>query len=131
MQYAVDTLFVGEASWENIWTMKVSLRMFDLMSGLKVNYHKSSLIGINYHRLDMRFLQEVADVLNCKVGSCPFNYLGLPIGANSRKSATWKPVLETLSRRLQSWEFRFLSIGGRVSLINLVLNSISVFFACV
>lgn len=38
---------MGEASFENPWTMKAILRCFKLVSGLKVNLIKSSIIGVN------------------------------------------------------------------------------------
>jgi hypothetical protein len=47
LQYAVDTLCIGEASIDNLWTLKAMLRGFELTSGLKVNFSKSCLIGIN------------------------------------------------------------------------------------
>jgi hypothetical protein len=38
---------VGEGLWENIWTIKVLLRSFELVYGLKINFVKSKLYGIN------------------------------------------------------------------------------------
>ncbi|MCI16322.1 LINE-1 reverse transcriptase like, partial [Trifolium medium] len=35
LQYADDTLFIGEACVENLWSIKAILRWFELMSGLK------------------------------------------------------------------------------------------------
>ncbi|KAK2369529.1 hypothetical protein QL285_082658 [Trifolium repens] len=45
LQYADDTICVGEASMENLWTLKAILRGFELASGLKVNFWKSCLMG--------------------------------------------------------------------------------------
>lgn len=45
LQYADDTLCVGEACVENLWTLKALLRGFELVSGLKMNFSKSCLIG--------------------------------------------------------------------------------------
>ncbi|MCI36714.1 retrovirus-related protein, partial [Trifolium medium] len=47
LQYADDTLCIGEASVENIWVIKAILRGFELASDLRVNFWKSSLMGIN------------------------------------------------------------------------------------
>jgi hypothetical protein len=49
LQYADDTLFIREASVENLWAMKVILRWFELVSasGLEVNFPKSKLVGVN------------------------------------------------------------------------------------
>ncbi|MCH83868.1 LINE-1 reverse transcriptase like [Trifolium medium] len=38
LQYADDTLCIGEASVENLWMLKAVLRGFELASGLKVNF---------------------------------------------------------------------------------------------
>jgi hypothetical protein len=36
LQYADDTLCIGETLVDNLWTLKVILRGFELASGLKV-----------------------------------------------------------------------------------------------
>jgi hypothetical protein len=118
LQYADDTIFIGEECVENLWCLKAVLRWFELMSGLKVNFEKSRLFCVN---LDGPFLTEAAKFLNCKIGSIPFIYLGLPIGANPRKEATWKPVIEVLHKRLNSWHNKYVSLGGSLVLINSVL----------
>lgn len=61
IQYTDDTIIVGKRSWKNIWEIKATLQLFELISGLKVNFHKSSLIGVN---INISWLEEVADVLN-------------------------------------------------------------------
>lgn len=62
------------------------------------------------------------------VKSLPFKYLGLQVGANPRSIKTWEPIIESLERKLAIWKGRHLSFGGRVTLINYVLNSIPVYF---
>ncbi|GAU17375.1 hypothetical protein TSUD_232510 [Trifolium subterraneum] len=47
LQYADDTLFLGEATMENIWSIKAILRGFELALGLKVNFGKSKVMGVN------------------------------------------------------------------------------------
>jgi hypothetical protein len=78
--------------------------------------------------VDAPFMGVAAKFLNCKLGKFPFIYLGLPVGANPRKEATWDPVIEVLQKRLHSWKNRFVSLGGRVVLINLVLATIPLFY---
>lgn len=63
-------------NWKNVWATKATLQLFELVSGLKVNFHKSSLIGIN---TSTEWLEEAAEVLNCHVGGIPFKYLGISI----------------------------------------------------
>jgi hypothetical protein len=52
------------------------------MSGLKVNFHKSELVGVNVSR---SWLLEAAVVLNCKISTLPITYLGLPVGGDFRR----------------------------------------------
>src|ERR1044072_659708 len=46
IQYADDTLFIGEPTWENVLAIKSVLRWFEIISGLKVNFSKSKLAVI-------------------------------------------------------------------------------------
>jgi hypothetical protein len=85
LQYADDTLCIGEASVENLWTLKAILRGFEMMSGLKVNFFKSCLVGVN---VSDEFMFMATEFLNCRRGSIPFKYLGLPVGGNPRKLDT-------------------------------------------
>ncbi|PNX92269.1 cysteine-rich receptor-like protein kinase [Trifolium pratense] len=125
LQYADDTLIIGRKGWGNIRIIKAILLLFELMSGLKVNFHKSLLIGINIHQI---WIEEAAKILNCKVGSFPFKYLGLPIGANPRRIATWQPVIDAVRFRLSGWKHSQLSIGGRVVILKSVLSAIPVYY---
>ncbi|MCH93254.1 LINE-1 reverse transcriptase like, partial [Trifolium medium] len=61
LQYADDTLCIGEATMENVWTLKALLRGFELASGLKVNFWKSCLIGVN---VSPTFMTTACDFLN-------------------------------------------------------------------
>jgi hypothetical protein len=125
LQYADDTLCIGEASIENLWTLKAILRGFELISGLKVNFWKSCLIGVNVAE-DFMFM--ATEFLNCRRGAVPFKYLGLPVGANPRKLSTWEPMLNVMKARLGSWGNKYISLGGRIVMINAVLSAIPVFF---
>ncbi|GAU48539.1 hypothetical protein TSUD_282910 [Trifolium subterraneum] len=91
LQYAGDTLCIGEASSQNLWTLKAILRGFEMASGLKINFSKSCLLGVN---VTEEFLDIGCSFLNCKRGEVPFKYLGLPVGANPRRLITWEPLLE-------------------------------------
>jgi len=105
--------------------MKSILRGFEMVSGLKINFLKSSLIGVNVRE---EFMEMACKFLNCIMGSIPFNYLGLPVGANGRSMTTWEPLVETLNRRLNTWGHKYISFGGRIILLNSVLNSILIFY---
>lgn len=105
--------------------LKALLRGFEMASGLKVNFSKSCLIGIN---VDREFMDMACNFLNCNEGTLPFKYLGLPVGANPSRMSTWDPLLEHVSSRLNSWGNKFISFGGRIVLLNAVINAIPIFY---
>jgi hypothetical protein len=125
LQFADDTILVGEGNWDNLWTIKTILRSFEMVSGLKVNFFISKLYGIN---IEENFLRASSSFLHCDVESIPFRFLGIPVGANPRRRATWIPIIESMRNRLNTWKGRNLSIGGRVTLINSVLSSLPLYF---
>lgn len=55
-------------SLSNVRTLKCILRNYELASGLRVNFHKSGLMG---------WCQHTANILNCKVGDFPFKFQGI------------------------------------------------------
>jgi len=105
--------------WESI------LRGFELASGLKINFHKSKVAGINVLTSNMDCYTKT---LNCEQMSVPFSYLGLEVGGNPRKEKFWEPVLNKLKSRLSVWKGRFLSMAGRLCLIKSVLSAIPLYY---
>ncbi|PNX57149.1 ribonuclease H [Trifolium pratense] len=74
------------------------------------------------------FMEMACTFLNCIKGDVPFKYLGLPVGANPRRVSTWEPVVSSLRKKLNSWGNKHISLGGRLVLINSVLNSLPIFY---
>ena len=128
LQFADDTLFMCEDSYANIFTIKAILRVFELTSGLKVNFHKSKLAGIKVGRGS---LETYMKTLNCGEMQVPFKYLGLQVGGNPRRAQFWDPVVDKIQARLSAWKGRRLSLAGRVCLVKSVLTSIPLFYLSV
>ncbi|XP_071713312.1 uncharacterized protein [Rutidosis leptorrhynchoides] len=125
LQYADDTIFFGKWSVNNIVNLMKLLKCFELSSGLKINYHKSSLFGVG---LEHSEVIHSARLIGCKVVSFPCIYLGLPVGAKMSKKINWKPVIDKFEKRLADWKARAMSFGGRLTLINSVLNSLPLYY---
>jgi len=66
-------------------------------------------------------------VLNCKVGSLPFVYLGMPIGGSARRLIFWESLLNSIKSRLSLWNTKYLSFGGRLVLLKYVMSSLLVY----
>jgi len=102
--------------------MRVVLHIFAAMSGLKVNFHKSELVGVNVSR---SWLLEEA--VNCKISTLPITYLGLPVGGDFRRLNFREPVLVHIKSRLSSWKSKHLYFGGRLVLLKSILTSLLVY----
>lgn len=50
LQFTNDTVFFKESSLQNILTLKSILRCFEMALGLRVNFYKSSITGLNIER---------------------------------------------------------------------------------
>ncbi|XP_058783674.1 uncharacterized protein LOC131658394 [Vicia villosa] len=124
LHFADDTIILSDGKENNLWGLKSILRGFELMAGLKINFSKSNIYGIN---LSDANLQMSYSFMSCGIGDLPFKFLGVKVGDSPRKLATWKDVIKDTRRRLDKWRGGFLSIGGRVVLINSVLNAIPLY----
>lgn len=85
LQYADGTMLIRVLFIENLLTINVVLKIFELALGLKVNFSKRHLFGVNVIR---SFLELVEAFLHRKVDSLPFKYLGLFVGSNPKKEGT-------------------------------------------
>ncbi|GAU46944.1 hypothetical protein TSUD_180480 [Trifolium subterraneum] len=65
LQFADDTLLLGTKSWANVRALRAALVLFETMSGLKVNFNKSMLVGVD---IVDSWLSAAATTLRCKVG---------------------------------------------------------------
>ncbi|KAH1238295.1 Transposon TX1 uncharacterized protein [Glycine max] len=74
--YADDTVFVGEANWDNVVVLKALLRGFEMVSDLRINYAKSQFGVIGG---DVNWINAAAQTLNCSLLETPFSYLVSPV----------------------------------------------------
>ncbi|KAL3368494.1 hypothetical protein AABB24_009384 [Solanum stoloniferum] len=93
--YADDTLIFCGADSQQIRNLNITLMVFEFIFGLHINMLKNIIYLVD----EVSNLEELADILSCKIGSFPTTYLGLPLG-------------------------EYLSFGGRLTLINSVLDNI-------
>ncbi|GJW56265.1 RNA-directed DNA polymerase, eukaryota [Tanacetum coccineum] len=122
--YADDAVFIGKWDKANVITIVNMLKCFYLASGLKINIHKSKIMGIGTTHEEV---SSAANIIGCNTFSSPFNYLGVKVGSSSSRSKFWEEVVAKLSSRLSKWKVKTLSIGGRFTLIKSVLSSLPIY----
>ncbi|GJT35205.1 RNA-directed DNA polymerase, eukaryota, reverse transcriptase zinc-binding domain protein [Tanacetum coccineum] len=123
--HADDVIFLGEWSWLNAQHLICLLRYCFLISGLKVNVHKSNVLGIGVSDDDVA---SMANVIGCGATNLPMKYLGVRVGCNMSRCSNWNVIITKFCSTLSSWKARLLSIGGRLSLIKLILGSLPSYY---
>ncbi|CAM8937480.1 unnamed protein product [Rhodiola kirilowii] len=68
-------------------------------------------------------------LLNTRINLLPVKYLGFPLTTRSISSGDCATIIQRLTRRLESWNNRFLSRAGRRVLIESVLRAIILYWA--
>jgi hypothetical protein len=78
LQYADDTILLIQDDIEGARNLKLLLYIFEIMSGLKINFEKSETMLVLD---DPDKIQEYVDLFNCQKCKWPIKYLGTPVCA--------------------------------------------------
>jgi hypothetical protein len=124
LQYADDTIIFLEHDLEKAVNMKLVLCIFEQLSGLKINFHKSDMYCFGHAKY---VENDYKQLFGCESGALPFKYLGIPIHFRKLKNGEWKPVEDRFEVKLSSWIGKLLYYGDLLTLINSVLTSLSMF----
>ena len=124
LQYADDTVIFLSHDTDKAINMKFLLCVFEQLSGLKINYHKSEIYCFGKAK-DAEM--EYSHLFRCRMGEFPFRYLGIPMHFQKLSNRDWKIIEERFEKKLAGWKGKLLSVGGRLVLINLVLSSLPMF----
>ncbi|KAL8515243.1 hypothetical protein ACS0TY_014091 [Phlomoides rotata] len=90
---------MGAAKVENAWTIRRVLRNMVMALGLKMNFEKCCLFGVN---VGENMLRAMAEILGCGVDTLPFSYLGIKVGVNHRSAAEWSGVVQKIRNCVKS-----------------------------
>ncbi|GMI80386.1 hypothetical protein HRI_001707900 [Hibiscus trionum] len=109
LQFADDLMLLSTAKEEKVRNVKRVLRIFEIVSGLKLNMKKTKIYGINVKQDD---LSAWAASIKCELDSLPTMYLGMSLGHNRNSKTIWDLVLEKFQSRLGGWKGQMLSLRG-------------------
>ncbi|GJS96725.1 RNA-directed DNA polymerase, eukaryota [Tanacetum coccineum] len=118
--YADDAMFIGEWSDLTLKSIVNILKCFFLASGLKINIHKSQVLGIG---VPHSIVGQAANMIGCVVMKSQFRYLGVMVGECMSQRSAWVDTVHKLQSRLSKWKVKTLSIGGRLTLLKSVLGA--------
>lgn len=124
LQYADDTIIFLDQDVQKAKNMKWVLTCFELMSGMRINFHKSEMIPLN---LDKPQTNDMTTIFGCPVGTFPINYLGIPFHYQNLSRVDLQPMVEKILKRIAGWRGKLLSYVGRIVLIKTCLSSIPIY----
>ncbi|KAJ0462665.1 putative reverse transcriptase zinc-binding domain-containing protein [Helianthus annuus] len=73
-------------------------------------------------------IKDMAKVVGCNTDNIPLSYLGIKVGANMNRISNWTSIVEVFDKRLSVWKAKSISMGGRLTLINAVLESLPIYY---
>jgi hypothetical protein len=88
---------------------------------MKINYHKNEVFVIGEEE---QIQVEIAERLNCKLGQFPLTYLGIPIQIRKLRKCDLQVLNVKMGKRVEPWQGKLLSSGGRLILVKSCLSSI-------
>jgi hypothetical protein len=124
LQYADDTIIFLEHDLEKSLNMTLVLGIFEQLSELKINFHKSEVYCFGEAKEEEN---EYKCIFGCESGTFLVKYLGIPIYFCKLKNGEWKPVEDHFEVKLSSWIGKLLSYGDKLILINSVLTRLPMF----
>ena len=88
LQYADDTLILVKAELSSVQRLKNVLDSFAAATGLKINFHKSTVVPMH---VEADILQQCRAVLGCREEQFPQSYLGLPLSHEKLRLSSFCP----------------------------------------
>jgi hypothetical protein len=120
LQYADDTMILVQNNNLAIANLKFLLICFELLSGMKINYHKSEVIVMGAPKEEHA---RVANLLNRQQGEFPFKYLGFTMSDKKLTIADNEPLVQVIGNIHEPWQGKFMSSAARLILTNVCLSS--------
>ncbi|XP_028103519.1 uncharacterized protein LOC114302671 [Camellia sinensis] len=105
----------------------IAAKCFSILMSRALDLGLIKGVKIGSNGLVLTYLQFVDDsLLLCEADA--LEYLGLPLGANPSRKATWRPVFDKFRSKLAGWKRKLLSFAGRLTLIKYVLSSLPLYY---
>lgn len=93
-------MLLFELDQASITSVKLLLPCFEVMLGLKINFHKCEVVAMGMTTNEGR---AIANLLNYKLTAFPISYLGLPTSDKNIRIADWEPLAGKVTKRVEPW----------------------------
>lgn len=122
--FADDLVVFTRGSRRSVKSLFLFLQVYELASGQRVNWSKSSfLISRHATHRKVRWIEDYTGVPRTQ---WPFRYLGNVLYKGRKRRSHFQHLLDKFNARLAGWQGHLLSPGGRLILIKHVLSTIPI-----
>ncbi|WMV27386.1 hypothetical protein MTR67_020771 [Solanum verrucosum] len=122
LSYADDTILFSSGDPLSLMAMMNKLSVYEKCSGQLINKDKSCfLVAPNTHE---SLTYDIKRITGFSQSNFPFTYLGCPIYFGRQRVKYFDGLISKITGRLQGWQGKMISCGGRAVLIKAVLQSL-------
>jgi hypothetical protein len=108
LQYADDTILFVDNGLEKADSHKWILTYFEMMSRMRVNYHKSEIVPINLEQEEE--VRNFACAFGCPIGCFPIICLGILLHHNKLRREDIQPLINKIIKRIAGWVGSYLTM---------------------
>ncbi|CAM8940146.1 unnamed protein product [Rhodiola kirilowii] len=120
--FADDSIIFLRACRNDVDHLKRILRLFEEISGQKINLAKSEICFSK--NVAPESMEEICDILEMRHVNSFSKYLGLPVTFSNNKTEIFKFIVERMWQKVQGWKEKTLSMAGKEILIKSILQAI-------
>ncbi|PKA62829.1 5'-3' exoribonuclease 2 [Apostasia shenzhenica] len=122
LAFADDCIIFCNGTKNSLQKIKNFLNHYESISGQKINVSKSSFICSK--KTGKILINNISNITGFNRKYLPISYLGCPIYKGNIKIFFFNNVINKIRNRIFGWEFKLLSKGAKIILINFVLSFI-------
>lgn len=104
------------------------LNRFQSATGLYINKAKSVLFC---NDINMEMVNWISELFGIELRTIKdgLEYLGFQLKANNYSKVDWQWLIDRLYKKISTWEYKCLSLSGRIILTQAVLSQLVVYWA--
>ena len=121
--YADDVMLFCHPVPSDVSAIKEILSLFGHVSGLHVNFAKSSATLLHCDPVEA---EPIVLHLGCPIVELPITYLGIPLTIGRPTNAQLQPVVERTANALPAWKAHLMNRAGRLAFVKSVLAVIPI-----
>jgi hypothetical protein len=122
--YADDAAIFIAPFKHDVQNLTAILHAFGEVTGLCTNFHKSSVVPICCHNIDLDDILHGTPVLR---DTFPLKYLGLPLSPWCLRRADFQSLEDKAARKIPTWNGKLVNFAGRTALVKSVLSSQAIY----